>query len=148
MADTPVPETLETIAEKITALGKSIGQRFGRVDEHFAKVDEQLGRIDQRFATVDQQFAKVDEQLGKIDQHSATVDQQFKSIDQQFAALKSQLGVKIEAVDANVTLVFDAVISLRQLADANTKDHQRFTERLDNHGVRILALESSKPAKS
>ena len=50
--------------------------------------------------------------------------------------------------DANVTLVFDAVISLRQLADTNTRDHQRFSERLDNHDVRILALESSKPAKS
>jgi len=92
MADTPVPETLETIAEKITALRTSMDQRFEETN--------------------------------------------------------AQLGVKIEAVDAKVTLVFDAVISLRQLADTNTRDHQRFTERLDNHDVRILALESSKPGKS
>jgi hypothetical protein len=105
MHETPVPETLETIAEKVTALGKS---------------------IDQRFAKVDQQFAKVD---------------------QQFAETKAQLGVKIEAVDAKVTLVFDAVLSLQKHSDTNVSDHQRFTERLDNHDVRILALEPSKAAK-
>lgn len=104
MDDTPVPETLETIAEKITALGKS---------------------IDQRFAKVDQQFAKVDKRLDETN---------------------AQLGVKIEAVDANVMLVFDAVISLRELADTNTKDHQRFTERLDKLDLRILALEPPKTA--
>ena len=69
-------------------------------------------------------------------------------MDQRFEETNAQLGVKIEAVDVKVTLVFDAVIALRQLADANTKDHERFTKRLDNHGVRILALESSKPATS
>jgi glycine cleavage system regulatory protein len=118
MDDTPVPETLETIAEKITALGKSIDQRFAKVDQQFAKVDQQF----------------------------AGVGQQFKSIDQQFEETKAQLGVKIEAVDAKVTLVYDAVISLQKQADTNARDHQRFTERLDNHDVRILALES-KPAR-
>jgi hypothetical protein len=98
MPETPVPETLDTIAEQITALGKSIDQRFAKVD-------------------------------------------------QQFGETKAQLGVKIEAVDANVTLVFDAVLSLQKLADTNVKDHHRFTERLDNRDIRILALESSKPAK-
>lgn len=91
MADTPVPETLETIAEKIATLGKSMDQRLEETKVH--------------------------------------------------------LGVKIEAVDAKVTLVFDAVLSLQKLADTNTKDHQRFTTRLDNHDVRILALESPKPAQ-
>ena len=91
MDDIPVPETLETIAEKITALGKSMDQRFEET--------------------------------------------------------RAQLGVKIEAVDAKVTLVFDAVMSLQKQADTNVEDHQRFTERPDNHDVRILALES-KPTTS
>jgi hypothetical protein len=69
MDDTPVPETLETIAEKITALGKSIDQRFEET--------------------------------------------------------KAQLGVKIEAVDAKVTLVYDAVISLQKQADTNARDARR-----------------------
>ena len=105
MDDRPVPETLETIAAKITALRTS---------------------MDQRFATVDQRFANVDKQLDET---------------------KAQLGVKIEAVGADVTLVFDALVSLQKLADTNTKEHRRFTERLDNHDVRILALEPSKPPK-
>jgi septal ring factor EnvC (AmiA/AmiB activator) len=133
MEDIPVPETLETIAEKITALGNSVDQQFAKVDQQFAKVDQQ-------FAKVDQQFAKVDERFAKVDERFATVD---KKLDE----TKAQLGVKIEAVDRKVMLVFDAVISLRELADTNTKDHQRFTERLDKHDVRILALEPSKSAK-
>jgi hypothetical protein len=63
MGDIPVPETFETIAEKIAGLRKSMDQRFEETN--------------------------------------------------------AQLGVKIEAVDAKVTLVFHAVISLRQLADTN-----------------------------
>ena len=91
MDDIPVPETFETIAEKIAALRTSMDQRFEETN--------------------------------------------------------AQLGVKIESVDAKVALVFDAVISLRRLADTNTSDDHRFTERLDNHDVRILALESSEPTK-
>ena len=52
-----VPETLETIAEKITALGNSIDQRFAQVDQEFAKVDQQ-------FAKVDQQLEETKAQLG------------------------------------------------------------------------------------
>ena len=126
MDDTPVPETLETIAQKITALGKSIDQRFATVDQQFANVDQQFATIGRQFAKVDQRFATVDKKLDET---------------------KAQLGVKIEAVGANVTLVFDALISLQNLADTTTKDHQRFTERLSNHDVRVLALEPSKPPK-
>lgn len=54
----PVPETLETIAEQISALSTSMEKRFGE--------------------------------------------------------LKAQLGVKIEAVDANVRLVYDVIITQQQ----------------------------------
>jgi hypothetical protein len=91
-----MPESLESIAQKISALGHSI-------DERFAKVD------------------------------------------QQFADMKAQLGVKIEAVDANVDLVYDAVIALQQHVAANATDHERFTATLDNHELRLLALGPRKP---
>jgi septal ring factor EnvC (AmiA/AmiB activator) len=140
MDDIPVPETLETIAAQITALSKSVEQRFATVDQRFKSVDQQFNSVDQRFNSVDQQFKSVDQQF-------KSVDQQFKSVDQQFADMKAHLGVKIEAVDAKVDLVLEAVMSLAKHAETNAKDHGRFTERLDNHDVRILALESSKPAK-
>lgn len=36
----PVPETLETIAEKVTALSKSVDARFADVDKRFDEVSE------------------------------------------------------------------------------------------------------------
>ena len=92
MSETPVPETLETIAAKIDALSKSVDQRFEET--------------------------------------------------------RAQLGVKIEAVDAKVVKVYDEVIAMREESKRNATEHKTFTKRLDNHDVRILALENPDPAKS
>src|SRR5437763_14894295 len=55
----PVPETLQTIGEKIAALGK----RFDAVDERFDAVDQRFDAVDQRFDAVDQRFEEVKAQL-------------------------------------------------------------------------------------
>jgi hypothetical protein len=117
MSDNLVPETLETIAAKIEALGKSS-------DERFATIDQRSSTIDQRFATIDQRFAK---------------------IDQQFDETRAQLGVKIEAVATKVVQVYDEVIAMRKEAKRNATEHKAFTKRLDNHDVRLLALEKPGP---
>ena len=49
MSETPVPETLETIAAKIDALRKSNDERFGKIDRQFGTIDHQFGTIDRRF---------------------------------------------------------------------------------------------------
>ena len=138
MDGTPVPETLDTIAEKLSALGKAIDDRFAKVDQQFAKVDQQFAKVDQQFAKVDQQFAKVDQQFAKV-------DQQFAKVDQQFAETKAHLGVKIEAVDAKVGLLYEAVIAQQAAAGINTSEHEVFHQRLDGHDLRLLALERPKP---
>ena len=46
-----------------------------------------------------------------------------------------------------VDLVYEAVIALQDHTAVNAKDHERFTARLENHDIRILALEPPKPAK-
>ena len=89
--DTPVPETLETIAASITALRSDMDRRF---DETVA-----------------------------------------------------QLGVKIEAVEEKVTRVYDAVIALEGHKGANDRAHAGFASRLEDHDLRILAIEHPKPAK-
>ena len=96
MSDSPMPETLETIAAKIDALSSS---------------------NDKRFAAVDQQLAET----------------------------RAQLGVKIEAVEAKVVQVYDEVIAMREESKRNAMEHKTFTKRLDNHDVRILALEKPGP---
>ena len=124
MTDNPVPETLETIAAKIDALSKSNDERFARVDQQFAETGSKIEALsksnDRRFGTIDQRFAKVD---------------------QQFDETRAQIGVKIEAVETKVVQVYDAVIAMREETERNATEHKTFTKRLDNHDVRLLALE-------
>jgi len=47
--ETPVPETLETIAASIRDLRTSMNERFTKVDERFGKVDQQFAKIDTLF---------------------------------------------------------------------------------------------------
>jgi septation ring formation regulator EzrA len=165
--DTPVPETLESIAGKLTALGKAIDERFAKVDQQFAKVDQQFAKVDQQFAKVDQQFAKVDQQFAKVDQQFANVDQQFADVkrdlgaritavdgkvwllgeivDKGFAETRAQLGAKIEAVDAKVKMAYEAIVALNDNKTNNDTDHARFVKSLAEHDVRLLALEPPKP---
>jgi predicted trehalose synthase len=70
-----------------------------------------------------------------------SIDERFTKVDQQFAEVKAQLGVKIEAVEDKVVKVYDVVIALQQLSQANVTEHHRFGARLDNHDIRLLALE-------
>lgn len=80
-----------------------------------------------------------------MDKRLTTADGRFKTIDRQLVDMKAQLGVKIEAVDAKVVKVYDEVIAMREEAKRNTTEHRTFTKRLDNHDVRILALEKRTP---
>ena len=105
MSDTPMPETLETLAAKMTQLSETVQTGFGQTDAR------------------------------------------FRSIDRKLDEMRAQLGVKIEAVDTRVTQVYDAVIALTSHEKQNRKDHQRFDNKLDDHDVRILALEHRTPRK-
>ena len=111
--DKPVPETLETIAEKISALGKSIEARFEQVDKRFEQVDTRFEQIDRRFEQVDTRFDE----------------------------LKGQLRTEIETVDARVKLVYEVVVAQTAKNTTIDAEHATLHRRLDNHDVRILALE-------
>jgi hypothetical protein len=142
MSEPSMPESLETIAAKIDALSKSSDERFGNIDRQFAKVDQQFARVDQQFATIDGRFAETRTDLGaEISELSKSMTDRFGKIDRQFEETKAQLGVKIEAVDAKVDRLYDEVIAMRAETKRNTSEHEAFTKRLENHDLRILALE-------
>jgi len=126
MSDAPMPPTLETIASSLTELKKSIDEQFKRVDEQFKHVDEQFKRVDEQFRRVDERFTEADQDRKE---------------------LKSQLLVRVEAVEAKVDLVYDEVIGTRKEVRAIRSEHATFTQLVDNHEIRIRALESKKPAK-
>lgn len=84
----------------------------------------------------------------KIDALSTSNDERFAKVDQQFAETRAQLGVKIEAVETKVVQVYDEVIAMREKGKRNATEHKTFRKRLENHDVRILALEKPAPPKS
>lgn len=61
MSENPVPETLETIAAKIDALGRSMAERFDAVDERFVGMDERFTTVDERLTTVDERLTQGDD---------------------------------------------------------------------------------------
>jgi chromosome segregation ATPase len=147
----PLPETLETIAAKIDALSTSIDARFAQVDGRFAQVDGRFAQVDARFAQVDARFAQIDGRFAQVDASFAKVDDRFAQVDARFDELKdhvkTELRVEIEAVNANVNRVYDAVIAQREKNEANVAEHDTFGKRFENHEVRILAVEHRKRAR-
>ena len=87
----------------------------------------------------------------RFDGLSKSTDRRFddfgKSIDQRFDEWGAQLGVKIEAVETKVTQVSDEVTAMRNETKRNASEHKTFTKRLDNHDLRLLALEKPGPSK-
>lgn len=81
---------------------------------------------------------------GQIRALAKSIDARFARVDTRFDELKAQFGARIEAVDANVKLVYDVVIAQSDRNNANDKAHERFETRLDDHAARILALETPK----
>ena len=135
-----MPPTLETIASSLTELKKSIDEQFKRVDEQFKHVDEQFKHVDEQFKHVDEQFTHVDEQF-------THVDERFTKADQDRKELKSQLLVRLEAVEAKVDRVYDEVIAGRDVVNVVRSEQATGNAVLDNHEIHIRALESKKPAK-
>jgi len=154
-----VAETLDTLAEKLTAGLAAMARRFDTVDQRVERVDQRLGGVDQRVERVDQRLAGVDERLGVVDQRLEGVNQrldgvdqrfdgvaqQFVGVDRRFDELGSSLRTQIEAVDSKVGLVLEKVEHLMTRDRHHSAVNARVDTRLENHELRLIALESKKP---
>ena len=72
---------------------------------------------------------------------AAKIDALSNRVDHQIAETRSQLGVKIEAVHAEVKVVYDVVIAQQKHNERNEAEHEAFLKRIEGHDVRILAIE-------
>jgi chaperonin cofactor prefoldin len=116
-------ETLETIGTKLDALG--------------AKLDVFSTSVDKRFEQVDKRFEQVDKRFEQV-------DKRFEQVDKRFDELKSELATRIEAVDAKVDLVVEGFGNLLKKDASNSASHARFEARVDNHELRLVALERER----
>lgn len=88
--------------------------------------------------TLDTIAAKLSELTKRFDKFESRITTEL-------AETRSQLGTKIEAVHAEVKLVYDEVIAQRAKHKANENEHDQFRKRLADHDLRLLAL---RPRKS
>ena len=151
-------ETLETLGEKLTAGLAVMASRFDTVDQRLERVDRRLGAVDQRLEGVDRRLGEVDRRFGEVDKRFDGVAKQFdgvakeftgihdrfKSVDRRLDELGSSLRIQIEAVDSKVGLVLEKVGHLMARDIHHSGVNARVDTRLDNHELRIIALESEK----
>jgi hypothetical protein len=136
-----MPETLETLAHRIAALPtKADLNRFAtKTDlEGFAtKADLEP------FATK----ADLEPFATKADLEgtAAKTDLERFATKADLDGLKSQLRTDIEALRDDVKRVYDVVIAQDARNTTNDNEHKAFRRQLDEHDVRILALEKRQP---
>jgi len=100
------------------------------LDSLAEKISSLASSIDKRFDAVDERFV--------------AVDQRFDAVDQRFDEIKAELRTEIEAVDAKVGLVLEKMDDLTKRDIHHSIVHARLELRLENHDLRLKALESGK----
>jgi chaperonin cofactor prefoldin len=88
--------------------------------------------------------AKLDVFSTSVDKRFEQVDKPFEQVDKRFDELKSELATRIEAVDAKVDLVVEGFGNLLKKDASNSASHARFEARVDNHELRLVALERER----
>src|SRR5215470_12016807 len=104
MEDESMPETLETIAAKLTDLGATTGAIGAKLTALSATTDTIAADLTALSATTDTIAAD-------LTALKKTVDERFVKAEQQLAEVKSHLEIKIEAVDEKVIKLYDEVIT-------------------------------------
>jgi len=94
-----------------------------------ATIAEQLTTLGRR---MDERFAEIETKIGGFE----------RRLDERIGGVETNLRVLIEAVNDKVQIAYEAIVSLRDDTSANTRDHAKFEKRLENHSLRLLALES------
>jgi chromosome segregation ATPase len=131
-------ETLDTLGEKIAALTTSVGEMRKQLDGHdqqFVTIGQRIDQVDTRLDQVDTRLDQLDTRLGQLDTRVSEVDAR---VDQQGSSLRTL----IEAVDSKVDLVLEKVSHLITRDIHNSAAHARFETRLDDHELRLIALET------
>ncbi|HSC26537.1 MAG TPA: hypothetical protein VLD67_04640 [Vicinamibacterales bacterium] len=130
-------ETIETLAGKIDALSISIDKRFDGVDKRLDGVDKRLVGVEKRLDASDARFDGLEKRLDAS-------DNRFDGFEKKLADVRNELLIRIDGVDSKVGLVLEKVEDLIKRDVGNSVTHARFQERLDDHELRLIALEGGR----
>ena len=119
----------------IADLKKSMDARFGEHDTQFAAIDKRFDAIDARFAAVDARFDGIDARFDRLDARIVASEE----------TTRRHFDIVAEQLRADMKLVIDKLTSMNdQISGAtatNAREHGGFVHVLDDHEVRIKALE-------
>ena len=96
--------------------------------------------------TLETVVASIRELKASMESRFGDVDRRFDKVDNRFDEMKAQLQTEMESVRGDVKLVAEGLAAQTTLLQRMDKDHRRLEERVDNHDLRILALEPKKSA--
>jgi hypothetical protein len=120
---------------KIVELKQVIDARFAEVDVRFAQVDARFADVDARFAQVDVRFAQVDRRFDTLETRLAT----------EHETTRRHMEMLVDQLKAEYRLGFDRMVAtdqrLASFGAVNAREHGRIAAVLDDHELRIKALE-------
>jgi chromosome segregation ATPase len=106
------------------------------LDTIAASIRELRQSMDSRFESVDSRFDSVDSRFDEVKVELRT----------DIADVRTQLRADIEAVRGDVRIVAEGLAAQTALLTRMDADHDRLTKRVENHDLRIVALEPKKSA--
>ena len=139
-------ETLETIGEKLEALGngfEALGNGFEALGNGFEALGAKVEALDTKVEALDTKVAALD---AKVDKGFASVDERFgkleKAVHDGDEKTRALLGVRIDGVSHEVKLIFERIDAIDQRHAEDAKKRAEVDHKLENHDLRILALEN------
>ncbi|MGH9370228.1 MAG: hypothetical protein ACRD15_01715 [Vicinamibacterales bacterium] len=84
----------------------------------------------------------------KITALTTSLDKRFDAVDRRFDEVRAELRMQLEAVDGKVDLVLEKVTELGARDVRHVVVHARLEQRLDDHELRLTALESDRTGPS
>jgi chromosome segregation ATPase len=106
------------------------------MDARFERVDARLEQVDARFEQVDARFEQVDARLERLERALAT----------EHETTRRHMDVLIEQCRAEIRLALERSAEhdrrMDQVQASNARDHAAFIQWLQDHEVRLTALEN------
>jgi hypothetical protein len=121
------------------------------------QMDAQFEAVGSRFAAVDARFADVDARFDAVNARFDAVDARFDAVENQFQELRNLIAAEARATRTHFDVIADQLRTeiklgldksmatgqqVAGLTAINAQDHIGFARTLENHELRLKALES------
>lgn len=86
-----------------------------RIEERFDRVDTDIRglrtEMKEGFAQIDKRFDQFEKRFEQVDKRFEQIDKRFERVDDRFVSMQSEMNLRFEAVQRNMTLWFVSLFS-------------------------------------